>query len=1279
MKTRILLFSVLAMLAVSWQVSGQVNIINETLRTGAEPSGWTSLNVTYATSAGGYANLSGSTAILETSVIDLSSYTNVQLTFDVAKFGSGGDGPITVQISDDGGATFTAQTFNSPTPTNSTYQTSGPTLITATGSDVVIRFVTTSSASAKRLRDLLLTGTLSTATPDITISDNSQPAAGNINQGDQNTILSAVEVAVTTADATLNQFDVTISGTFDGNDVDDFQLFYNGVNNFGGATQIGNVAGTSPVSFTGLSQLIADGATGYFWVVADISAAADAGNTLTAQQPSLTFAGGNVTNNSSAAGTQTILAVTPTVVLADNGGPVALGNVDQNTTANTIASFQLTASTANADFTDLTINTTGSYLASDVENLQLWYSVDNTLNTEADVSLSTMASPGTAGSQVFPSFSQIVTNGATGYFFITIDVPCDATASNTIVVSSIANTDLTFTGTVNKSGSSSVSGIQTIQAITPSYVTGEAASAGNTTASIAWTNPACLDDVIIVAHTSSIGGTPTGTYTVNSQSYTDAGNDMFPGGGVVVYSGTSSPQTVTDLQNGVQYFFKIFVRKGSNYSSGVEVTATPNSTTIIDFDTDSNWTAGSGSITSYNTGHTYVESNWTFTGGPALRNGNSAQDGFPAANGAYSWRLQNNASVVWTATYTATLGSGESFSGFGFSARRWDDTPSPDFLVEYSADGGSNWTTATSFGTNGIIDNDGLNNQSDFVGFSQAITSPAALNANQMIVRVSAQSAGERIMIDDFTFSTSTAAAAPLTYTHTSGGGWDTDPSGVSSSIDTIKVVSGNASISSGTSCNVLTVSPGATLDLGANTLTVNDTAYIQVDATGYAQVKGDVSGVAKWQSHLTSSNSAKWFNVAIPMATDFDDVSVSSGMLQAAGDSATTNVWFYDPSTVDNALGDAFGSWKPAASLSSASTSDIGFTVYLGQPYFGTLPITMTATGALRDGNISVGITNNLATDYWNFIPNPYPSAIDWAEVYADNGDFPTFYVFDDDANQYYGYNAATPGAPTGGTSQQYIAPGQAFFVQGGASAANSISFDNDMRTVSQSPILRKGGSSQGLYLVVNGPANMMDYTFVGFVENGTDAKDQQRDGGKLGNYDLNFFTELLGEKYMYKFVDSSFTSKQIPVSFKAVTEGSFSIDLDLYNINSGWSISLEDKVTNAIHNLKNGAYNFTHTIGNQEDRFVLHINKAAVGVEEVAANNIYAYVNSNALFVNLEQLGGKVQVALYDMNGRIMLSQNVETNAVVELSLNDLAAGLYIVKVQQEGKIIHTQKITK
>ncbi|MCP4439381.1 MAG: T9SS type A sorting domain-containing protein [Aureispira sp.] len=115
------------------------------------------------------------------------------------------------------------------------------------------------------------------------------------------------------------------------------------------------------------------------------------------------------------------------------------------------------------------------------------------------------------------------------------------------------------------------SGTQRSATATLDDVTGAAAS-GSSPSSIQafWTNIAagCFDEVLVVVNeTAGIGFTPTGdgsAYTANS---TYAAPDQ------VVYKGSGTSVNVSGLSAGVTYYFEIFVRKGTEWSSGVEVNA----------------------------------------------------------------------------------------------------------------------------------------------------------------------------------------------------------------------------------------------------------------------------------------------------------------------------------------------------------------------------------------------------------------------------------------------------------------------------------------------------------------------------------------------------------------------------------------------------------------------------------------------------------------------------------------------------------------------------------
>lgn len=148
-------------------------------------------------------------------------------------------------------------------------------------------------------------------------------------------------------------------------------------------------------------------------------------------------------------------------------------------------------------------------------------------------------------------------------------------------VSGIANfATLQFTATGNVTLSAGASGLTGAGptasiAIGVDNASSTGATNGNTQSVLTWTNPTCLDEIMIVAKAGiAVTATPSGdgsAYTANLAFGSGTGFD----GGFVVYKGSASPQTVTGLTNGTTYHFTFFTRKESLWSTGTTTTATP--------------------------------------------------------------------------------------------------------------------------------------------------------------------------------------------------------------------------------------------------------------------------------------------------------------------------------------------------------------------------------------------------------------------------------------------------------------------------------------------------------------------------------------------------------------------------------------------------------------------------------------------------------------------------------------------------------------------------------
>jgi hypothetical protein len=173
------------------------------------------------------------------------------------------------------------------------------------------------------------------------------------------------------------------------------------------------------------------------------------------------------------------------------------------------------------------------------------------------------------------------------------------------------------------------------------------------------------------------------------------------------------------------------------------------------FDVAANW---SGTAPSTYGNKTYFRSGSpaTFAATNSIRQAVGAlQDGFPGTRGGstHSWR-QQDAANNWTATI-ATGGVGT----FSVWVRRWDDTPDPIYVCEYSTNNGGSWTTVQTI-------NNAWLGSSDWKQVSGTInTSNAAGTADDIIIRI-IRTSGERIMIDDFSMTTYplvTTCTAPTT------------------------------------------------------------------------------------------------------------------------------------------------------------------------------------------------------------------------------------------------------------------------------------------------------------------------------------------------------------------------------------------------------------------------------------------------------------------------------------------------------------------------------------
>lgn len=513
------------------------------------------------------------------------------------------------------------------------------------------------------------------------------------------------------------------------------------------------------------------------------------------------------------------------------------------------------------------------------------------------------------------------------------------------------------------------------------------------------------------------------------------------------------------------------------------------------------------------------------------------------------------------------------------------------------------------------------------------------------------------------------------------GSSWaPSNPDGVSGNQDVILINAGAPQFSSNTTCRKIIIEPGASLEItSGNSLSVADTAVLRADASGYAQLLGASSGGTFIVQSYLQSSSARWFNIASPLnGGTVADFRVSSGSIITTnqGTASQVNLWYYDPSVVDNSTGE--GTWTRVAS-EAQTTDGVGFSLFLGPPYFGSFPITLEAIGgSLNNGNQSIAL--DASNGGWNFVANPYPSALDWNTFYhaAASNINPTIYA--DNEGTFASFDASTDMGLNNGSS--YIAPMQAFFVK--ATSNTSLGFSNAHRNRSQNPVKLKT-SPVALKLSVQSTANAQgDETALAFDAAYLNTVEAARDALKQMNYAKgvpNIYTaDSLGNHYAINKMNDDFRKLRVPLLFENDTSGMYSLKVAHNSLPQGWNVELEDHFTGVQYSLDKSSYLFSHASGAQPNRFSLIIQKdRGVGIESsLGATAVYAFVNEQSLIVNLEALQEAALLEVFDLSGRAVIRQYAAPAQSQELDLTYLPKGMYVLKVSQNHTLIHTQKFT-
>ncbi|MDP2453802.1 MULTISPECIES: GEVED domain-containing protein [unclassified Kaistella] len=383
-----------------------------------------------------------------------------------------------------------------------------------------------------------------------------------------------------------------------------------------------------------------------------------------------------------------------------------------------------------------------------------------------------------------------------------------------------------------------------------------------------------------------------------------------------------------------------------------------------------------------------------------------------------------------------------------------------------------------------------------------------------------------------------------------------------------------------------------------------------------------------------------------------------------------------------------------------------------------GTTPTTYTKTyefkGTPNNGNISYPIIKSAdnptgVVHGYNLVGNPYPSNIDFNELYLGNlnGDLiyntawfwtNNIYTPSQMGSNYGGNNYAifngTGGvgatAPyTGGlTPNGIIKVGQAFIVQKKEPGTAPLEFRNtygdehDLRkTGTESIFFQKNNSGKNKFWIsLIGPAQMVNSQLIGYVSGATNGYEQDFDAEAFDDYSDLFYSVLEGKKLVIQGKSDAFTVEdRVPLGANFYQNGAYTISLDNTEgiFNTGQTIYLKDKQAGITANLSEGSYTFQATKGLSNGRFEIVYQPEIVLVTDSKVKNGVEVYRDSGDFVVKAQNKKITAIQVFDASGRLVYSVSPNSLQTV-IPAGKLLNSMYVLKIDQGG-IITTRKIIK
>jgi hypothetical protein len=358
------------------------------------------------------------------------------------------------------------------------------------------------------------------------------------------------------------------------------------------------------------------------------------------------------------------------------------------------------------------------------------------------------------------------------------------------------------------------------------------------------------------------------------------------------------------------------------------------------------------------------------------------------------------------------------------------------------------------------------------------------------------------------------------------------------------------------------------------------------------------------------------------------------------------------------------------------------------------TTAVTLSATGIISNaqknlGSFSNTYNNNVAGN-WVLIGNPYPSELDFtalrtdaANANANQSAIGASYIIYDPANpadavtaanMYSTWNAGTwsnAATSISGANGQYIANGQAFFVQATAAANLTLNFAESYKAnVAQNGVFRTRNWNNIIRIGLNKDAVNIDNTVVRYANDNNinntsitdlDATLLSTSNSYLGTLKAGKVTSIQTRQLQ------TLNSDTVAVDFNVSANGAYSFNFSEHDNFSATNIYLLDKYAKTIQEVKgNPVYSFTidkNNAATQSNRFALVFSKA-IPLTAITGVKVYPNPSDKQITIQLPLASDKYTVSIIDVTGK-RLYQNQLASGTQTINIAQLAKGNYVLEL--------------